>query len=84
MLEPARSTWVSTRASRAQMSVLRSESTWAAAVSADVGVGPVDVGLDVGSGGIDLDLGLGASDDSGGSGGLLGGLGGLLGGRKRH
>ncbi len=42
-------------------------------ISADVGVGLVDVGLDVGSGGIDLDLGLGASDDSE-SGGLLGGL----------
>ena len=45
----------------------------AGTVSADVGVGPVDVGLDVGTGGVELDLGLGAADD-GSSGGLLGGL----------
>jgi hypothetical protein len=48
--------------------------TGAGNVSADVGVGPVDVGLDVGTGGVSLDLGLGAEDDSASSGGLLGGL----------
>jgi hypothetical protein len=45
----------------------------AGTVSADVGVGPVDLGLDVGSGGVGLDLGLGAEDDSSST-GLLGGL----------